>query len=265
MPPEIQSLAEQWLQDPVKISVVPQGTTVERVQQSIYFVQRQQKPEFLVQYLKEQGATRTLVFMRTKHGADKLVKILTRQGVRAEAIHGNKSQAQRQRALAEFKSERLPVLVATDIAARGLDIDGVSHVVNFDLPVTPEAYVHRIGRTARAGAEGVAVSFCDSEERSMLREIERLTRQRIPTAKMSGQFAPAAESDFSPEPVHPQQRQQNHPRGPRHAQQRGAHGSRGRRNSSDTKPRPAPIAGSTEQRLAYGSKRFSKRPRQFQK
>ena len=266
MPREIQNLAEQWLTNPVKVSVVPQGTTVELVEQSVFFVEKRKKPDLLIHVLKEQGATRTLVFMKTKHGADKLVKTLRQRGVRAEAIHGNKSQAQRQRALAEFKSERLPILVATDIAARGLDIDGVSHVINFDLPMTPESYVHRIGRTARAGAEGIAVTFCDREELSMLREIERLTRQRIPTAKTTGEFAVSDQEDNRPAPP----RDQRHSGGPRyqqprHAQQGGHNNSGNRRPSGSTKPHVQPIARSSEERLAYGSKRFSKRPRQFQK
>jgi ATP-dependent RNA helicase RhlE len=259
MPREIQNLAEQWLTNPVKVSVVPQGTTVELVEQSVFFIEKRKKPDLLIHFLKEQGATRTLVFMKTKHGADKLVKILGQRGVRAEAIHGNKSQAQRQRALAEFKSERLPVLVATDIAARGLDIDGVSHVVNFDLPMTPESYVHRIGRTARAGAEGIAVTFCDRDELSMLREIERLTRQRIPTAKTTGEFAITDQEDNRPP-----QRDQHHGGGPRYQQPR-SHNSGNRRPSGSAKPHVQPVARSSEERLAYGSKRFSKRPRQFQK
>ncbi|MFN0019198.1 MAG: DEAD/DEAH box helicase [Pirellulaceae bacterium] len=263
MPREIQNLAEQWLRNPVKVSVVPQGTTVERVEQSVYFVEKRKKPDLLIHFLKEQGAKRTLVFMKTKHGADKLVKVLGQRGVRAEAIHGNKSQAQRQRALAEFKSERLPVLVATDIAARGLDIDGVSHVVNFDLPMTPESYVHRIGRTARAGAEGIAVTFCDREELSMLREIERLTRQRIATAKTTGEFAVTDQEDNRPSAA--PERETRHGGAPRHQQPYGHNNSRGRRPTDAGKPRVALVARSSEERLAYGSKRFSKKPRQFQK
>jgi ATP-dependent RNA helicase RhlE len=261
MPHEIRQLAELWLTNPVSVSVVPQGTTVERVEQSVYFVEKRKKPDLLIHYLKEQSATRTLVFMKTKHGADKLVKILAQRGLRAEAIHGNKSQAQRQRALAEFKSERLPVLVATDIAARGLDIDDVSHVVNFDLPMTPESYVHRIGRTARAGAEGTAVTFCDREELSMLREIEQLTRQRIPTAKATAEFAVSDQEDNRPA----QSREQRHGGAPRHQQPYGQHASRSRRPAGAAKPHVQPTARSSEERLAYGSKRFSKRPRQFQK
>jgi ATP-dependent RNA helicase RhlE len=195
MPPEIRQLADEWLCDPVSVSVVPQSTPAERIEQSVYHVEKKAKPHLLVSYLKEQAARRTLVFMRTKHGADKLVKSLQQAGIRAEAIHGNKSQNARQRALEMFKSQHPPVLVATDIAARGLDIDGVSHVINFDLPLTPEIYVHRIGRTARAGAEGIAVTFCDREERGMLHQIERLTRQRLPVA---GGHAPPADLEAAP-------------------------------------------------------------------
>jgi len=183
MPAEIRRLADQWLCDPVELSVAPQATPAERVEQSVYFVDRGNKPQLLAHYLRSQAAERAIVFTRTKHGADKLVKGLERSGIRAEAIHGNKSQNARQRALAQFKSHNPPVLVATDIAARGLDINSVSHVINFELPMTAEIYVHRIGRTARAGAAGIAVTFCDREERSMLRDIERLTRQRLTVAE----------------------------------------------------------------------------------
>jgi ATP-dependent RNA helicase RhlE len=183
MPQEIRRLAEQWLRDPVELSVAPQSTPAERIEQSVYFIDRGDKPRLLAHYLRDQSAQRAIVFTRTKHGADKLVRVLERGGIRAAAIHGNKSQNARQHALAQFKSQHPPVLVATDIAARGLDIDSVSHVVNYDLPMTAELYVHRIGRTARAGATGIAVTFCDREERSMLREIERLTRQRLNIAE----------------------------------------------------------------------------------
>lgn len=183
MPQEIRQLADQWLSDPVEVSVARQATPAERVEQSVYFIDRGNKPHLLAHYLRDQAAPRALVFTRTKHGADKLVRSLQKAGIRAEAIHGNKSQNARQRALAQFKSHHPPVLVATDIAARGLDIDSVSHVINFDLPMTAELYVHRIGRTARAGAAGIAVMFCDRDERSMLRDIERLTRQRLNIAE----------------------------------------------------------------------------------
>jgi ATP-dependent RNA helicase RhlE len=190
MPPPIREMAQQWLRDPVSVQVAPQSTTADRVEQSVYFVERRHKPQLLAHCLKKQGVFRTLVFTRTKHGADKLVKHLIQAGIRSAAIHGNKSQSARRRALDDFKSSKLPVLVATDIAARGLDIDDVSHVFNYDLPMTPEIYVHRIGRTARAGATGIAISFCDGEERSMLREIERITRQKVPVA--TSNMVPAA-------------------------------------------------------------------------
>jgi ATP-dependent RNA helicase RhlE len=145
----------------------------------VYHVPKAAKPQLLAHVIRSQGITRGLVFVRTKHGADRVARKLAQCGIAAQAIHGNKSQGQRERAIKAFKGQSPPVLVATDIAARGLDIDDVSHVVNYDLPNVPETYVHRIGRTARAGASGVAISFCDGDEREYLRDIERLTRQRI--------------------------------------------------------------------------------------
>jgi ATP-dependent RNA helicase RhlE len=149
------------------------------VEHSVYHVDQQHKPQLLVHYLQKAAGTRTIVFARTKHGADKIVKHLDKSGIRAAAIHGNKSQSVRQRTLAAFKSKRPPVLVATDIAARGIDVQGVSHVINFELPEVPEVYVHRIGRTGRAGATGVATSFCARHERDQLRLIERLIRKTL--------------------------------------------------------------------------------------
>lgn len=174
MPPAIRELANNWLHRPATVAVAPVATPAERIAQSVFHVDKQRKADFLAEFLKRTPHGRTLVFSRTKHGADKIVKRLLRSGFRAAAIHGNKSQGARTRVLAAFKSQQPPVLVATDIAARGLDIDDVTHVVNFDLPETPETYVHRIGRTARAGAEGVAVSLCSGDERGLLRQIERL-------------------------------------------------------------------------------------------
>jgi ATP-dependent RNA helicase RhlE len=179
MPPEIASLAEGLLRDPVKIAVAPVASTVEKVAQWVLFVDKNSKRALLSEVLRDPAMTRVLVFTRTKHGANRVVEHLDRRGVGAQAIHGNKSQSARQKALDAFKSGRARVLVATDIAARGIDVDGVSHVVNFDLPNEPESYVHRIGRTARAGASGVALSFCDGEERAYLRDIERLTQTRL--------------------------------------------------------------------------------------
>jgi ATP-dependent RNA helicase RhlE len=190
MPDEIRRLASAWLHEPVHVQVTPVGTTAERVEQGAFFVEHGDKPRFLTGYLKNVAGSRTLVFTRTKHGADKVVKQLTRAGIYAAAIHGNKSQNARQRVLAEFKSNRPPVLVATDIAARGLDINDISHVINYDVPNVPEVYVHRIGRTARAGAEGIAVSLASRDERGFLRSIERLTRQVIPTLQPQFELPP---------------------------------------------------------------------------
>jgi ATP-dependent RNA helicase RhlE len=179
MPAEIRKLSAEWLRDPVHVQVGVVATPVEVVAQSVYFVEPRHKPQLLAHFLQNTAYTRTLVFARTKHGADKIVKKLTQSGIRALAIHGNKSQNVRQRTLDAFKSSRPPVLVATDVAARGLDVDGISHVVNYDLPDVPEMYVHRIGRTGRAGATGMATSFCGREERGQLRDIERLTRKKL--------------------------------------------------------------------------------------
>jgi len=180
MPHAIAELAEDMLNSPAKVAVTPAATTVERVEQRVIHVDRAAKPLMLADLLAGTPIERALVFTRTKHGADRVVRGLARAGIGAEAIHGNKSQNQRERALAAFRQGSVRTLVATDIAARGIDVDGVSHVVNFDLPNVPETYVHRIGRTARAGAAGVAISFCDAEETAFLRDIERLIRMTIP-------------------------------------------------------------------------------------
>ena len=179
MPKEIRQLAAQWLRKPVHVQVAPEAAPAEKVTQSVYFVEPRQKPRLLAQFLQNTLSTRTLVFSRTKHGADKIVRALLRKGIQAAAIHGNKSQAARQRVLEHFKSDRPPVLVATDVAARGLDVRGISHVINYDMPHDPETYVHRIGRTGRAGASGIAVSFCGHDEHPRLRLIERLIRRTI--------------------------------------------------------------------------------------
>ena len=180
MPKEIAGLASTFLKDPVTVAVAPVATTVERVEQRVIHVEQARKREILVELMADASITRVLVFTRTKHGADRVTRQLEEAGIEAAAIHGNKSQGQRERALAGFKSGRTRILVATDIAARGIDVEAVSHVINFDLPNVPESYVHRIGRTARAGAAGIAISFCDGEERGFLRDIEKLIRQTIP-------------------------------------------------------------------------------------
>jgi ATP-dependent RNA helicase RhlE len=192
MPQAIVELAGQMLRNPVKISVAPVAATADRVEQRLIHVDRAAKPTALADILKREPIDRVLVFTRTKHGADKVVRSLIKAGIAAEAIHGNKSQNQRSRVLAAFRSGQIRTLVATDIAARGIDVDGISHVVNYDLPDVPESYVHRIGRTARAGAEGIAISFCSPDEMPMLRAIERLIRITIP----------ATDQRTSPRPHH---------------------------------------------------------------
>ena len=179
MPQEIAQLANRMLVDPVNVAVTPVSSTVELITQWVLHVERGDKRALLREVLKDPKMTRVLVFTRTKRGANKVAEELDRNGVRADAIHGNKSQGARQRALDAFKRGGIRVLVATDIAARGIDVEGISHVINYELPIEPESYVHRIGRTARAGASGVALSFCDREERTALRAIERLTRSTV--------------------------------------------------------------------------------------
>lgn len=194
MPRAIRELADKYLTNPAEVSVTPAATTVERIEQSVTMVNQAEKTALLAMILKSEPVERALVFSRTKHGADKIIRQLEAAGISASAIHGNKSQAQRERAIAAFKSGEVPVLIATDIAARGIDIPGVTHVVNYDLPDVPEQYVHRIGRTARAGADGVAIAFCSPDERGKLRDIERTTRQRIPLAPLPADFIASAEA-----------------------------------------------------------------------
>ena len=184
MPRPIAELAAAYLDDPVKVSVAPAATTVERVEQGVMFVPTERKRDLLATMLRNPSFERVLVFTRTKHGADRVVRHLANAGTEAAAIHGNKSQPQRERALAGFRNGIVRVLVATDIAARGIDVESVSHVINFELPNVPEDYVHRIGRTARAGAAGIAIAFCSDEEKPYLRGIEKLTRLSVPVFPM---------------------------------------------------------------------------------
>jgi len=180
MPVEIRKLATELLRDPVSVSVTPVAKTADRVRQQVVFVEAHRKRDILVELFGDAMMTRTIVFTRTKRGADKVTQHLEKAGIPAFAIHGNKSQSQRERSLLAFRSGHIRALVATDIAARGIDIDGVTHVVNYELPEVPESYVHRIGRTARAGAEGIAISLCDGTERDYLRNIEKLTKLNLP-------------------------------------------------------------------------------------
>ena len=193
MPKSIRELADKFLTQPVTVSVTPVATTAERVDQYVTFCQQAEKQALLTITLSDPAIERVIVFTRTKHGADRVVKLLAGNGIAANAIHGNKSQAQRERALGEFKSGKAKILVATDIAARGIDVSGVSHVINFELPNVPEQYVHRIGRTARAGASGVAIGFCAEDERPYLRDIEKLTRQKITVRPLPDNFIAQSE------------------------------------------------------------------------
>lgn len=180
MPPEISRLADTILDNPAKVEVTPVSSTVDKIEQCIFYVEKGDKPSLLLHLLQDNNIKTALVFTRTKHGADKVAKLLNRQNISADAIHGEKSQTSRERALSMFKAGQLRVLVATDIASRGIDIDDLSHVINFELPNVPESYVHRIGRTGRAGQSGIAFSFCDGEERAYLKDITRLIGLTIP-------------------------------------------------------------------------------------
>jgi ATP-dependent RNA helicase RhlE len=236
MPKDIAELADAMLKDPARVAVTPVASTVERITQRVIQVDHSAKPSLLAQLLKEETVDRALVFTRTKHGADKVVKGLERAGIPAEAIHGNKSQNHRERTLAAFRSGQIRTLVATDIAARGIDVDGVSHVVNFDLPNVPETYVHRIGRTARAGAEGIAISLVSGgEEMGFLRDIERLIKITLPREdrRVPGQQREAAPAPSSNRNQH---QRNGRPGGMQHARAddagKPAKGPRRRRRSN---------------------------------
>jgi ATP-dependent RNA helicase RhlE len=220
MPPEIQKLSQVLLHNPGKVEVTPPSSTVDMIEQQLYFIDKANKPSLLLDILKSSDARSVLVFTRTKHGADKLVKILEKNQIKAAAIHGNKSQNNRQNALNGFKNYELRVLVATDIAARGIDIEALGLVINFELPNVPETYVHRIGRTGRAGASGMAITFCDAEERTELRDIQRLIAKNIPVVE--GHIYPAGTTISQPSDAPPRV---FHKRG-------GAQGQQGRSNNN---------------------------------
>jgi ATP-dependent RNA helicase RhlE len=208
MPREIARLSGELLKEPVRIEVAPQSTPIERITQSVYHVDARAKKGLLTKILDDPALTRVIVFARTKHRANRVADQLEKSGIAADAIHGNKSQSARQRALKRFRDGKARVLVATDIAARGIDVDEVSHVINFELPNEPESYVHRIGRTARAGADGAAISLCDPAERGYLKDIERLTGIRL-TVVGDGPSEHATEDHAKPRPA-----QRNKRRGP---------------------------------------------------
>lgn len=183
MPPEIVKLSSSILKHPEKVTVTPVSSTVEIINQHVYYVDKGNKVPLLLEILKDEKIKTVLVFARTKHGSDKIVKTLISKGIQAEAIHGNKSQNNRQRALKNFKEQKTRVLIATDIAARGIDVDNLEYVINFELPDVPETYVHRIGRTGRAGAKGTAFAFCDAAEKPLLKDIEKLINKKIPVVE----------------------------------------------------------------------------------
>ena len=183
MPQKILKLIDSILIKPVKVEVTPVSSTIDTIKQAVYFVQKRNKKSLLIHLLKDESFESVLVFSRTKHGANKITRDLVKAGIEAQAIHGNKSQNARQLALSNFKEKKIRVLVATDIAARGIDVEKISHVINFDLPDVPETYVHRIGRTGRAGSDGVALSFCDREEKQLLTDIEKVISKSIPVIK----------------------------------------------------------------------------------
>jgi ATP-dependent RNA helicase RhlE len=229
MPPEIAGLADNILVDPVKVAVTPVSSTAELIEQLVYFVDKNKKRYLLLDLLKDPAITSALVFTRTKHGANRVAGDLSKAGIRAEAIHGNKSQTARQNALNNFKNKKTRVLVATDIAARGIDLEELSHVINYELPNVPETYVHRIGRTGRAGASGIAFSFCDQEEMPFLRDIQRLIGKKVPVAH-NDTFdlnipapdvpLPAAERPARPQHQQGRQKQQPNQQQPRKGNQR---------------------------------------------
>jgi ATP-dependent RNA helicase RhlE len=248
MPEAIAELSAAMLNDPARVAVTPVGRTADRVAQRLIHVDRGAKPAALVELLAEEKPARVLVFTRTKHGADKVVRDLARAGIAAGAIHGNKSQGQRERALAAFRDGEAPILVATDIAARGIDVSGVSHVVNYDLPNVPETYVHRIGRTARAGAEGIAISLCDGDEVPFLRDIETLIRQRIPATDRR------TEPAGPPRPILQRQSRGRRPQGsPQHVTPRGTPRDGARRDERPRGGQPAP-AGRAAPRAAHAGR-----------
>jgi ATP-dependent RNA helicase RhlE len=232
MPKEIQELAQNILISPVHVEVTPQATTVEKIDQHLFYVEHKDKRYLLEHLLRDREAQRVLVFTRTKHGANKVVKQLAGAGIVAEAIHGNKSQTAREKALMNFRTGAIRVLVATDIAARGLDVEGITHVINYDLPNIPESYVHRIGRTARAGAEGIAYSFCAEDERPYLRDIEKTIRLKVPVVREHPYLSPLGVQQPVTNPSRPQPVQRQPQQARPHGQNGASNGSTGSNSSS---------------------------------
>ncbi|MBA3046196.1 MAG: DEAD/DEAH box helicase [Candidatus Thermoplasmatota archaeon] len=238
MPPKVVQLAKTMVHDPVRVDVTPERPVVEFIEQRLMMVEVRQKTTVLVNILKDPGASRALVFTRTKHGANKLVRLLGRAGISATGIHGNKTQSARQKAMDDFKAGRIRVLVATDIAARGIDVEGITHVINHDIPNIAETYVHRIGRTARAGCRGISISLCSPEEQSFIRDIEKLIRQPIPVVSeipyMSRVELKAEEEMPRTAKPHSRKPRSQQSQGPRGRSSQGGRGDRsGRSNRGD--------------------------------
>ncbi len=243
MPPEIVKLAANILDNPLKVTVTPVSSTVDIIQQHVFFVDKGNKMNLLLEVLKDKNIKTALVFTRTKHGADKVVRLLVKNNIKAEAIHGNKAQNARQKALNNFKAQTTRVLVATDIAARGIDVDDLEFVINFEMPNPAETYVHRIGRTGRAGAKGTAFSFCDAEEKAYLKDIEKLIAKKIPVIDEH----PFPLIDHNPE------------KAPKQQQGRGRGGERGQSGGGGGHARPKPNAQSAKPERRFGKPKSDRR------
>jgi ATP-dependent RNA helicase RhlE len=248
MPPEIVKLANTILHNPVKVEVAPVSSTAEKVTQQLYYIDKTNKKSLLIDLLKKKDMHSVLIFARTKHGADRIAKDLTKQGFKTAAIHGDKSQNARQNALNDFKNGVIKTLVATDIAARGIDIDNLSHVINYEIPNQPETYVHRIGRTGRAAASGIAISFCDAEEREYIRDIEKLIGQKIPV--IESHTYPM--QDFTPVPKSTNDR--------RH-QKKGEHQTQSKATSNNNSGRKFKGEAPRSENRAQGHKKLSSKPK----
>lgn len=247
MPREIEQLAKSMLKHPVHVTIAAPKQEQGLIVESLLFIPQKQKSQMLVHVLSQPEVTRSLVFTRTKHGADRVVKQLSKSGIPAEALHGNKTQATRNRTLNNFRTNRTKVVVATDVAARGIDVDNISHVVNYDLPMEPETYVHRIGRTGRAGAKGIAISFCDMDEQKYLRSIERLLRRSIPVDRSpKPELKPIPHDPIEPQEVRERMRHDIDPR--RQGAKRGHEGKR--------KPGAKPSHAKRGERLVASPKRW---------
>ncbi len=252
MPKEIRKLADSILFEPVYVEVTPPSSTVDAIKQSVYFVSKNDKPSLLLHLLKDKAISRVLVFTRTKHGADKVTRILAKAGIKSAAIHGNKSQNARQAALNQFKDGNLRVLVATDIAARGIDVDNLSHVINYELPNVPETYVHRIGRTGRAGLSGQAFSFCDPEEKAYLKDIQKTIGKQLPVVDEHPYPMSASAAAFTPAPAPKKQFHQK----PAGKGQKPAHkgGSGGHKSSGSSAHKSPAQKGQNAGKKWWGSK-----------